>query len=175
MTDGYVINSEKITNQRFRELENDVDILKMKIENISNSLEDQSLKPKQGIFYDGQIFDAYVFVADLIKTAKSSIILIDNYIDESTLILLSKRDVSCKATIYTKTLTKQLELDLKKHNTQYSPIEIKEFNLSHDRFLILDETEIYHIGASLKDLGKKWFGFSKMDSQSFKMMERLES
>ena len=113
MTDGYVINSEKITNQRFRELENDVTTLKMKIENISNAFEDQSFKPKQGIFYDGQIFDAYVFVADLIKTAKSSIILIDNYIDESTLILLSKRDASCKATIYTKTLTKQLDLDLK--------------------------------------------------------------
>lgn len=174
MTDGYVINSEKITNQRFKELENDVTALKMKVENISNSLEDQSIKPKQGIFYDGQIFDAYVFVADLIKTAKSSIILIDNYIDENTLILLSKRDVSCKATIYTKTLTKQLELDLKKHNAQYPSIEIKEFDLSHDRFLILDETEIYHIGASLKDLGKKWFGFSKMDSQSFEMMGKLK-
>lgn len=173
ITDGYVINSEKITNQRFKELENDITVLKMKVEDISNSLEDQSSKPKQGVFYDGQIFDAYVFVADLIKTAKTSITLIDNYVDESTLTLLSKRAVSCKASIYTKTLTKQLELDIKKHNAQYPPIVIKEFDLSHDRFLILDETEIYHIGASLKDLGKKWFGFSKMDSQSFEMMGKL--
>lgn len=144
-----------------------------KFDKIFDAIESKDIKPKQGIFYDGQIFDAYVFVADLIKTAKSSITLIDNYVDESTLILLSKRAVSCKATIYTKTLTKQLALDIKKHNTQYPPIVIKEFDLSHDRFLIIDETEIYHIGASLKDLGKKWFGFSKMDSQSFAMMGKL--
>ncbi|MDQ1298060.1 MAG: hypothetical protein QG558_599, partial [Campylobacterota bacterium] len=145
-----------------------------KIDYILNAIEDKSTKPKQGIFYDGQIFDAYVFVNNLIKSAKNSIILIDNYIDESILTLLSKREPDCKATIYTKNMTKQVELDLKKHNAQYPPIEIKKFDLSHDRFLILDESEIYHIGASLKDLGKKWFGFSKMDKESFEMIGRLK-
>jgi len=174
ITDGYVINSEKITNQRFRELENDITVLKMKVENISNSLEDQSIKPKQHIFYDGQIFDAYLFVSDIIKSAKTSIKLIDNYIDESVLILFSKRDAGCETTIYTKTISKQLELDLKKYNQQYAKIEIKKFDLSHDRFLIVDEKEVYHFGASLKDLGKKWFAVSKMDSNSFEMIGKLK-
>lgn len=185
ITDGYAINSEKITNQRFKELENTVMFLKTKVENISNQMEDKSIKPKQGIFYDGQTFDAYVFVADIIKSAKSSIVLIDNYVDETVLMLLSKRASTCKATIYTKTISKELQLDLKKHNEQYlhpkstsssftAYVEIKKFNPSHDRFLIIDEKEIYHIGASLKDLGKKWFGFSKMDSESFEMMGRLK-
>ena len=174
ITDGYVINSEKITNQRFRELENDITVLKMKVENISNSLEDQSIKPKQHIFYNGQIFDAYLFVSDIIKSAKASIKLIDNYIDESVLILFSKRDAGCETTIYTKTISKQLELDLKKYNQQYPKIEIKKFDLSHDRFLIVDEKEVYHFGASLKDLGKKWFAVSKMDINSFEMIGKLK-
>ncbi|MCX6075088.1 MAG: virulence RhuM family protein [Campylobacterales bacterium] len=174
MTDGYVINTEKITNQRFRELENDITVLKMKVENISNSLEDQSIKTKSGIFYDGQMFDAYAFVSDIIKSAKNSIVLIDNYVDESVLLLLSKRVQKCEATIYTKNISKQLELDLKKYNSQYPAIEIKKFDLSHDRFLIIDENEFYHIGASLKDLGNKWFGFSKMDKETFEMIGRLK-
>jgi signal recognition particle subunit SEC65 len=130
ITDGYVINSEKITNQRFRELENDITVLKMKVENISSSLEDQSIKPKQHIFYDGQIFDAYLFVSDVIKSAKKSIKLIDNYVDESVLILFSKRDVNVAITIYTKTISKQLELDLHKHNAQYPHINVEKFDLS---------------------------------------------
>ena len=173
ITDGYTINAEKITNQRFKELENDVTILKSQVNSISGGLEDSSLKPKQKIFYDGQTFDAYIFVADIIKRAKVSIKLIDNYIDESVLTLFSKNQ-NIKVTLYTKTISKQLKLDVEKYNSQYNNIEIKKFNASHDRFLIIDEKEVYHIGASLKDLGKKWFGFSKMDSESFKMMGRLK-
>lgn len=144
-----------------------------KFNQIFSAIESKELKPDHGIFYDNQIFDAYVFVADLIKSAKRSIVLIDNYVDESVLVLLSKRADTCKATIYTKTITSQLSLDLKKHNAQYSPIELKEFSASHDRFLILDEEEIYHIGASLKDLGKKWFAFSKFEKGSVEMLGRL--
>ena len=139
---------------------------------VFNAIENKSVKPKQGIFFDGQIFDAYAFVADLIKSAKVSIILIDNYIDESVLTLFSKnQDVD--VTIYTKTVTKQLKLDLQKYNAQYRPIEIKIFKESHDRFMIIDRDEVYHIGASLKDLGKKWFAFSRMDKENLKILERL--
>jgi len=145
-----------------------------KIDTILSAIEDKSIKTHSGIFYDGQMFDAYVFVSDIIKSAKQSIVLIDNYIDESVLLLLSKRAINCNATIYTKHITKQLELDLKKYNSQYPLVEIKQFDLSHDRFLIIDENEIYHIGASLKDLGKKWFGFSKMEKETFEMMRRLK-
>lgn len=145
-----------------------------KFNQLFNAIESKELKPDHGIFYENQIFDAYVFASDLIKSAKSSIVLIDNYVDESVLVLLSKRADGCKATIYTKTITSQLSLDLKKHNAQYPPIEIKEFSASHDRFLILDEMEIYHIGASLKDLGKKWFAFSKFEKGSVEMLGRLK-
>jgi hypothetical protein len=145
-----------------------------KFNQLFNAIESKDLKPDHGIFYENQIFDAYVFASDLIKSAKRSIILIDNYVDESVLVLLSKRIDGCRATIYTKTITSQLSLDLKKHNAQYPPIEIKEFAASHDRFLILDEEEIYHIGASLKDLGKKWFAFSKFEKGSVEMLGRLE-
>lgn len=145
-----------------------------KFNQLFNAIESKELKPDHGIFYENQIFDAYVFASDLIKSAKSSIVLIDNYVDESVLVLLSKRADGCKATIYTKTIISQLFLDLKKHNAQYPPIEIKEFAASHDRFLILDEMEIYHIGASLKDLGKKWFAFSKFEKGSVEMLGRLK-
>jgi len=123
-----------------------------------------SLPPNEGIFYEGQIFEAYTFAVDIVKTAKSSIVLIDNYVDDTVLTLLSKRKVDVKAVIYTPHLNKQLELDLQKHNTQYPPIEIKLFRDAHDRFIIIDRKELYHIGASIKDLGKKWFAFSRMDS-----------
>ena len=172
ISNGYAINSEKITHQRFNELESDVVILKEEMSNIKSKIKNDTLEYNHGIFYDGQTFDAYVFVADIIKSAKVSIKLIDNYIDETVLILFSKNQ-NVEVTIYTKSITKQLKLDLQKYNTQYNNIEIKKFNASHDRFLIIDEKEIYHIGASLKDLGKKWFGFSKMDSESFEMMGRL--
>ena len=144
-----------------------------KFDKIFDALEDKSFKPTQGIFYDGQVYDAYVFVTDLIKSAKKSIVLIDNYCDESVLTMLSKREKDVSATIHTKNITKQLKLDLEKHNTQYPNIEIKKFDSSHDRFLILDDKEIYHIGASLKDLGKKWFAFSRLDVGSFDVLSRL--
>ena len=173
ISNGYAINSERITNERFVSLEKEVSLLRYEMKDIQSKVKDDVLEYKQGIFYDGQTFDAYVFVADIIKRAKSSIVLIDNFVDETVLMLLSKRVSTCKATIYTKTISKQLQLDLKKHNEQYLHVEIKKFNSSHDRFLIIDEKEVYHIGASLKDLGKKWFGFSKMDSESFEMIGRL--
>ncbi|WP_323644989.1 ORF6N domain-containing protein [Aliarcobacter butzleri] len=145
-----------------------------KVDAILNAIEEKGTPQKQHIFYDGQIFDAYLFVSDIIKSAKSSIKLIDNYIDESTLVLFTKRDAKVDMKIYTKTISKQLQLDLEKHNAQYSKIDIEIFDLSHDRFLIIDEKEIYHFGASLKDLGKKWFAVSKMDINSFELLGKLK-
>jgi len=133
-----------------------------------------SLPPLQGIFFDGQIFDAYSFVADLIKTANNSVILIDNYIDESVLLLLSKRTESVKATIYTATITPQLQLDLQKHNAQYPPINLEIFTRSHDRFLFIDDI-VYYVGASLKDLGKKWFAFAKLNITAKVLLENIIS
>jgi len=139
---------------------------------IFDAMESQTLQPTQGIFYDGQVFDAYVFISKLIKGAKHSIVLIDNYIDESVLTLFSKNQ-NIQVTLYTKTISKQLKLDVEKYNTQYKPIVVKKLDTSHDRFLIIDEVEVYHVGASLKDLGKKWFAFSRMDAQSLGILERL--
>lgn len=130
--------------------------------------------PKQGIFYDGQVYDAYSFVADLIRKAKKSLVLIDNYVDDSVLTLFSKRKKGVEAAIYTKTISKQLALDLKKHNEQYPPITIESFKEAHDRFLIIDDKDIYHIGASLKDLGKKWFAFSKFEAGAVEMLKKLK-
>ncbi len=140
---------------------------------IFKALEDKSIKPKQGIFFDGQIFDAYKFANDLIKTAKKEIVLIDNYIDENTLLLFSKVK-KIKVTIFTKEISNKLKLDLEKYNSQYSPIEIKQFKNSHDRFLIIDNKQIYHFGASLKDLGKKWFGFNKFEIDAVDMLKKLK-
>ena len=120
-----------------------------------------ALPPQQGIFFDGQVFDAYRFVADLIKKAKQSIVLIDNYVDDSVLSLLDKRESNVSAKIYTQNISPQLQLDINKHNSQYPLIEVNQFNKAHDRFLLIDD-EIYHIGASIKDLGKKWFAFTLM-------------
>ena len=145
-----------------------------KFEQIFKALDDKSIKPKQGIFYDGQIFDAYVFVAKLIKSAKKSILLIDNYIDESVLQLFTKRKKNVTVTIYTKNITKILKHDLAKYNAQHTKIEIQKFTKAHDRFLIIDETTVYHFGASLKDLGKKWFAFSKMDLKAVEMIANLK-
>lgn len=152
---GYSINSEKITQQRLFSLESDVADIKSHIQN-------NSLELKQGIFYNGQIFDAHVFVSNLIKNAKTSIILIDNYIDESTLTLLSKNK-NIQIEIYTQTITKQLKLDIEKYNIQYNNLVVNQTKSFHDRFMIIDNQEVYHIGASLKDLGKKVFAFSKID------------
>jgi len=158
---------------RFERIEQRLYLHDEKIDKLFKAIEDKSIKPKQGIFFDGQIFDAYEFIADIIKSAKKEIILLDNYIDETVLTLFSKNQ-NIKVTIYTKNISKQLKLDLEKYNSQYTPIEIKKFDISHDRFLIIDEKELYHIGASLKDLGKKWFAFSKMDIDNFEMFKRLK-
>jgi hypothetical protein len=133
-----------------------------------------SLPPQEGIFYDGQIFDAYKFTADLVKSAKKSIVLIDNFVDESVLMLLSKRMKGVNAKIFTANLSNQLQLDLDKFNKQYEPIEINIFTKSHDRFLIIDQETVYHIGASLKDLAKKWFAFSKIELNAKEMILKLE-
>ena len=162
-------------NQRMNRMEDNVHSLIKKVNSIDLQINSQLL-PKQGIFFDGQVFDAWLFVADLIKSSHKSIVLIDNYVDESILLLLSKRKHGVKAIIYTQNLTKQLKLDLQKHNEQYEAIDIKTFTKSHDRFLIIDET-VYHIGASLKDLGKKWFAFSKINfrhGQTNEMIARLK-
>ena len=161
---GYAIN------QRINLLEDKIDRKfseqDAKIENLNKQVDffvRTSLPPVEGVFHNGQIFDAYKFVTELIKSAKKSLVLIDNYVDESVLLMLSKRETSVSAKIYTSNLSKQLTLDLAKHNKQYPPIEIFMHTTSHDRFLIIDDAEVYHIGASLKDLGKKLFAFSKLN------------
>ncbi len=170
---GFAVNSEKITHQRFKELETDVLLLKHKINDISNALETNQLTPKQNIFYDGQIFDAYTLIADIIRSAKKSIIIIDNYIDDTVFKQLAKRNKNVKATIYTKPIDKITKQDLQKHNAQYPKIEIKKLSTAHDRFLIIDNTTVYHFGASLKDAGKKWFAFSKLEIDANDILEKL--
>ena len=132
-----------------------------------------NLPVQQGIFFDGQLFDAYVFVSDLVKSAKKSIVLIDNYVDETVLLLLSKRNANVKATIYTEKITPQFQLDIKKHNAQYEPVGVEIEKKSHDRFLIIDENQVYHLGASVKDLGKKWFAFSRLHIDANSILSRL--
>ena len=144
-----------------------------KFEEIFKALESDKLQSDKGIFYNGQIFDAYNFVSDIIRNAKTSIILLDNYVDDTVLTLLSKRNTNVTATIYTKNISNQLRLDLQRYNSQYPRIEIEIFSDAHDRFLIIDDTELYHIGASLKDLGKKWFAFSRMDIEVGRMLQIL--
>lgn len=145
-----------------------------RFEQIFSALEAGNTQPAQGIFFDGQIFDAYVFVNDLLRSAKLSIVLIDNYIDDTVLLQLSKRPENVSAAILTKSITPKLKQDLAKHNNQYPPISIKAFPHSHDRFLILDGETVYHLGASLKDLGKRWFAFSRMEKGSLAIMARLK-
>ena len=170
---GYVINSDKITNDRFVSLEHEVTLLKSQMQNMKALIKENNIKPNQGIFFEGQIFDAYSFINNLLKNTKNEIVLIDNYIDDSVLTLFSKYP-KLKIKIYTHTITKQLRLDYQKYNSQYTNIELKEFKNTHDRFLILDNTKIYHIGASLKDLGKKWFAFSKFDIDTLDILKRLK-
>lgn len=162
---GYALNS------RMNRIEDHVDSLAKKVEGIDLQIK-SSLPASQGLFFDGQIFDAYAFVSKLIKSAKARIVLIDNYVDDSVLTLLSKRKIIVSASIFTMHYTKQLQLDLIKHNQQYPPISIHEFSKSHDRFLIIDN-EVYHFGASLKDLGKKWFAFSKMKMEPPEILDKL--
>jgi hypothetical protein len=144
-----------------------------KFKKIFNAIESKEILPKQGIFFDGQIFDAYKFVSDLFRSAKKSIIIIDNYIDDTVLTHLTKRAANVKVTILTKVISNQLALDVKKYNEQHPAIEIKEFKNAHDRFIIIDGNTVYHFGASLKDLGKKWFGFSKMERGAVEMLGRV--
>ena len=153
---GYRVKSVRGT--RFRQWANKV----LKEYLLKGYSINQSLPPVEGIFYDGQIFDAYAFATNLIRSAKQSIVLIDNYVDESVLLMLSKRGEAVGADIYTQSISRQLQLDLERHNSQYPPIGIHTCRRSHDRFLIVDNSVVYHIGASLKDLGKKMFAFSKM-------------
>ena len=133
-----------------------------RIDEVFRRLDEGNAKPKQGVFYNGQVYDAYTFVSDLIKSAKKRIVLIDNYVDETVLTLLDKRDNNVSAIIYTQQISRQFQLDIDRHNAQYAPIDVETFRLSHDRFLCIDD-DVYHIGTSIKDLGKKWFGFSKME------------
>ena len=144
-----------------------------KVNEILNALENKSATINEGIYYDGQIFDAYSFISKLIKTANKSIVLIDAYVDETTLLILSKRNKNVKAEIFTAKITKQFQLDIEKYNTQYPEIVVKTYKKSHDRFLIIDNKTLYHIGASLKDLGKKWFAFSKMGLDINDVLKRL--
>ena len=146
-----------------------------KFEEIFKAMESDKLHSEKGIFYDGQVFDAYALVSDIIRTAKSSIILLDNYVDDTVLTLLGKRNNDVSATIYTKNISNQLRLDVQRYNSQYPRIEIEIFSDAHDRFLIIDDTELYHIGASLKDLGKKWFAFSRMDIEVGRMLQILNN
>ena len=156
---GYVLN------QRMNRIENTVEQLAGKVNEISFQIKSTEL-PTQGVFFDGQVFDAYELASKIIRSAKKNIVLIDNYIDESTLTHLSKKTKAIKVLLLTKTIANQLTLDVKKANEQYGNFEIKPFTKSHDRFLIIDQTEVYHLGASLKDLGRKWFAFSRMDKSS---------
>ena len=173
MLKGYAIN------QRLLAMEEHMDKRIGRIENTLASHQEKidffvrtSLPPHQGIFYDGQIFDAYTFINDRIREATTRIILIDNYIDDSVLTILSKRADKVAATIYTKKPSAQLQLDIQKHNAQYPPIDIVTFDRSHDRFLCIDET-VYHLGASIKDLGKKWFAFNRMEMSTSELLNKI--
>ncbi len=146
-----------------------------KFEQVFEAIESKNIKPDKGIFFNGQMFDAYKFISNLLRNSKKSIILIDNFIDETVLTLFSKRKDNVTVTIYTKELSNQLKLDLKKYNSQYQKITINEFKHAHDRFLIIDDKEVYHIGASLKDLGKKWFAFSKFDKEALLLLDKLNN
>lgn len=160
---------QRLDKLEFKQIETD-----RKFEQVFNAMQSKDLEPKQGIFFDGQIFDAYKFVATLIRKAEKTILLIDNYIDETILDLFTKKKKNVKVTILTIKTTKTTSLDIKKFNEQYPTLEIKEFSFSHDRFLIIDGRDVYHFGASLKDLGKKWFAFSKFDKNAIELLRKLD-
>ncbi|MGJ0315817.1 virulence RhuM family protein [Aliarcobacter cryaerophilus] len=170
---GYVINSDKITNERFVSLEKDVNVLKFQMDKFNSLVKDNTLEFNKNIFFDGQIYDSYSFINDLLKLAQKEIILIDNYIDDTVFTLFSKY-TNINFIIYTNNISKQLKLDFEKYSKQYTNITLKTFKQSHDRFIIIDKKEIYHIGASLKDLGKKWFAFSKMSLDSLNLKDILK-
>jgi len=160
--------------QRLDKIELKQLVTDQKFEKVFKALESKDTIPKQGIFFDGQIFDAHKFVSDIIRTAKKSIVLIDNYIDDTVLTVLSKKSKSVKLTILTKSISKQLQLDIAKYKNQYGELSVIQFDKAHDRFLIIDNETVYHMGASLKDLGKKWFAFSKMEKDSVTITQMLK-
>ena len=169
MLRGYVVN------QRLLNIENQLASQQKQLANHQEQIDffvRTSLPPVEGIFYDGQIFDAYKFVSERIREAKKRIVLIDNYIDETVLAMLDKRDKDVTAKIYTKNISRQLSLDFEKHNAQYTPIEVEQFDRAHDRFLCIDDT-VYLIGASIKDLGKKWFGFVKLEQTTDELLNKM--
>ena len=173
MLRGYAVNQrivhvEEYFDKRLRAHEQRIENVEQKIDFFVRT----SLPPQQGIFYDGQIFDAYTFINDRIREATTRIILIDNYIDDSVLTMLAKRADKVTVTIYTNHISRQLSLDLQKHNAQYPPIEVTNFDRSHDRFLCIDET-VYHLGASIKDLGKKWFAFNRMEMTTSELLNKI--
>ena len=175
MLRGYAVNQrivyvEEYFDKRLRAHEQRIENVEQKIDFFVRT----SLPPHQGIFYDGQIFDAYTFINDRIREATTRIILIDNYIDDSVLTILSKRADKVAASIYTKKPSAQLQLDIQKHNAQYPPIDIIAFDRSHDRFLCIDET-VYHLGASIKDLGKKWFAFNRMEMPTTELLQNIQN
>ena len=174
MLKGYAINQQMLAmEERIGKQLQDHTLQIHDLQEKVNFFVRTSLPPHQGIFYDGQIFDAYTFINDRIREATTRIILIDNYIDDSVLTILSKRADKVAATIYTKKPTAQLQLDIQKHNAQYPPIEVITFDRSHDRFLCIDET-VYHLGASIKDLGKKWFAFCRMEMGTSELLKKMQ-
>ena len=172
----FIINNaqlfHKIDAVEKRQLKHEMET-EEKFEKVFNELQSGKLEPKQGIFFDGQIFDAHKFVSGLVRKAEKSIVLIDNYIDETILDLFTKRKKTISVTIYTKEIAKALSPDIAKFNSQYPPLEVKEFKDAHDRFIIIDNEDVYHFGASLKDLGKKWFAFSKFNKKAIQLLQKL--
>ena len=172
---GYAINQRLVNlenriDNRFESQNARINAIETKVDFFVHT----SLPPIEGIFFDGQIFDAYHFVADLIRKATRSIVLIDNYVDDSVLAILDKRQSGVSATIYTQKISQQLQLDISKHNAQYPPVKVELFNKAHDRFLLIDD-EVYHIGASIKDLGKKWFAFTLMkDITADELVQKIQ-
>lgn len=164
---GYTVN------KRINRVEDKVDVLSGKIDEINLQL-NTNLPPKQGVFFDGQIFDAYTLMADIVRSAKKQIVLIDNYVDDSVLTLFAKKNKNVSCTILTKNISKQLKQDVEKFKQQYGKLKLHKFDKAHDRFLIIDNKDVYHVGASLKDLGKKWFAFTKLDKNSVKIMDNLK-
>ena len=167
-----LISQNIVTYERFERIEQRLSLHDKNFDKLFEALEDKTKKPSEGIFYDGQIYDAYAFVNDVLKSAKNEVVLIDNYIDDTVFTLFSKYP-NLKIKIYTQTITKQLRLDYQKYQSQYQNIELKEFKKAHDRFLLLDGTQMYHIGASLKDLGKKWFAFSKFEIEALEILGKI--
>lgn len=174
----YILKGHAINSYPHRRIEEKLSEHDRRIRDLADKVEffvRTSLPPVEGVFFNGQIFDAYKFAIDLIKSAQQSIVLIDNYVDETVLLMLSKRRTDVTATIYTQRIMPQMQLDLEKHNSQYPPVEVKTYRDCHDRFLLIDSQEVYHIGASMKDLGKKMFAFSRLSIPATVIMNLLDA